>query len=174
MLAFTVAVLAASAAAHTIPYPHSMTKGFESPTISETKGGNGVCVSGTISIQVSANGSKLLIPDDINQFQVIDFLEQATLNIAKTVEAITDGPLVISGPFKIAATLCVPKDSSKASGLKTLQILNHGLGSDRSYWDIAPGYSYVDAMAEAGYATLNFVSTQSSYPDASKTSKADL
>ena len=34
--------------------------------------------------------------------------------------------------------------------------MTHGIGLDKSYWDIAPGYSYVDAAAAAGYATLAY------------------
>jgi pimeloyl-ACP methyl ester carboxylesterase len=58
-----------------------------------------------------------------------------------------------SGSYEIAATYCAPEEGS----IRGLQILTHGIGFDRTYWD-APfnnyNYSYVEKAIEAGYATL--------------------
>jgi pimeloyl-ACP methyl ester carboxylesterase len=58
-----------------------------------------------------------------------------------------------SAVYTIAATYCTPLIGLK----KGLQILTHGIGFDRTYWD-APfndhNYSYVNKAMEAGYATL--------------------
>ena len=40
--------------------------------------------------------------------------------------------------------------------ISTVQILSHGVGLDKLYWDIAPEYSYVDYTATNGYATLAY------------------
>lgn len=37
-----------------------------------------------------------------------------------------------------------------------MQLLTHGATLDHTYWDIAPGYSYVDVASAAGYATLSY------------------
>jgi len=63
------------------------------------------------------------------------------------------GPNKVSGTFQIYAELCVPK---LVDNIETLLFLNHGGTLDHSYWDFAPGYSFVDAAVEAGYATFNY------------------
>lgn len=63
--------------------------------------------------------------------------------------------------FDISAEYCTPaKPGPKAS---TLQILTHGLGFNRSYWDFyLPGspenaqYSYINTATSAGYSTLSW------------------
>lgn len=62
----------------------------------------------------------------------------------------------ISGDYHIAATYCEP-DSGPGS---ELQILTHGIGFDRSYWDFAfndYNYSYVaNAVDDHGYSTFSW------------------
>lgn len=69
---------------------------------------------------------------------------------------IMKGNLSVNGTYDIGVTLCLPQPSqenNQTAALK-LQILTHGIGFDRSYWDLAPGYSYVDVAAAAGYAVF--------------------
>lgn len=61
------------------------------------------------------------------------------------------GQQTAGGTYDIRATLCTPKDNLKPS---QVQLLTHGVGFDRTYWDFAPGYSYVDVAAAHGYATF--------------------
>jgi pimeloyl-ACP methyl ester carboxylesterase len=60
---------------------------------------------------------------------------------------------MIDNQYKLAATYCTP-----ASGPgDTIQILTHGVGFDRTYWDYPfnnYNYSYVDRAIEQGYSTL--------------------
>ena len=62
----------------------------------------------------------------------------------------------VSGSYCIAATHCTP-DSGPG---KALQILTHGIGFDRSYWDFPAvhgrNYSYVNAALERGYSTFAY------------------
>lgn len=62
----------------------------------------------------------------------------------------------MSGKYNIAATICHP-DKGPSS---TLQILTHGIGFDRSYWDFSYNnynYSYVSqATDKYGYSTFFF------------------
>lgn len=60
----------------------------------------------------------------------------------------------VKGTYKLATTYCQPDKGAP----NTVQLLTHGIGFDRSYWD-APynnfNYSYVkDAVDEYGYATF--------------------
>lgn len=62
----------------------------------------------------------------------------------------------MSGKYNISATICHP-DKGPSS---TLQILTHGIGFDRSYWDFSfnnYNYSYVkQAVDKAGYSTFSY------------------
>ena len=62
----------------------------------------------------------------------------------------------VSGNYDIAATYCEP-DSGPAG---TLQVLTHGIGFDRSYWDLPfnnYNYSYVnEAVDQYGYSTFSW------------------
>ncbi|KAK7987899.1 hypothetical protein PG989_008214 [Apiospora arundinis] len=61
----------------------------------------------------------------------------------------------VTGDYHLAATYCEP--SSGGDAPKVLQILTHGIGFGRSYWDFAYNdyeYSYVNHALAHGYATL--------------------
>lgn len=62
----------------------------------------------------------------------------------------------MSGSYHIAATYCEP--DCGPSG--TVQVLTHGIGFDRSYWDLSYNnynYSYVkEAVDQYGYSTLTY------------------
>jgi pimeloyl-ACP methyl ester carboxylesterase len=61
----------------------------------------------------------------------------------------------VSGSYKLAATYCEP-DSGPGH---ILQILTHGVGFDRSYWDFPFSnydYSYVNRALDAGHSTLTW------------------
>ncbi|KAK2616475.1 hypothetical protein QQS21_000517 [Conoideocrella luteorostrata] len=65
------------------------------------------------------------------------------------------GYKTVSGNYKLAATYCEPDNGPGHA----LQILTHGVGFDRSYWDFPYNnynYSYVKNAVGAGYSTLSW------------------
>ena len=80
------------AVANAIAYPPSLTNGFDAPSISYSKGGHALCVSGKIAVTVSATGTQLSIAQDVNQFQVTDFIQRYLLNSVATVANVSQGP----------------------------------------------------------------------------------
>lgn len=140
----------------------------KSPSCAETASHAAICCSALVPVTVTSNNVKLNVAEPANQTvvtEIIQELVQSDSTIATTSNA---GKQTIRGTFNIDATLCVPLDSTKATPPKTVQILTYGIGFDKSYWDIAPGYSYVDAAAAAGYATLAYNrlgSGKSDHPD---------
>ncbi|RYN31444.1 hypothetical protein AA0113_g3394 [Alternaria arborescens] len=59
----------------------------------------------------------------------------------------------LEGTYNISAQYCKP-DSGNG---KTIQLLSHGIGFDKTYWDLEYdnyNYSYVDVALAAGYSTL--------------------
>jgi pimeloyl-ACP methyl ester carboxylesterase len=62
----------------------------------------------------------------------------------------------ISGTYSISTKLCWPESLQSPSN-SSIQLLTHGVGFDKSYWDFySASYSYQDAAAKAGYATLSY------------------
>ena len=51
------------------------------------------------------------------------------------------GNRLVEGKYGIGGNLCVPKDTAKLTAVQTIEILTHGVGLEKSYWDIAPGYA---------------------------------
>ncbi|KAF5129786.1 hypothetical protein E5D57_006117 [Metarhizium anisopliae] len=65
------------------------------------------------------------------------------------------GYKTVSGNYTLAATYCEPDNGPGHA----LQILTHGVGFDRSYWDFSfanYNYSYVNRALDAGYSTLTW------------------
>ncbi|KAJ5287229.1 catalytic protein [Penicillium angulare] len=83
---------------------------------------------------------------------MVDIL-QITNSLTHTVPS---GTQLIRGNYSIYARLCLPDTAAKITNIKTVQVLTHGVTLDNTYWDISPGYSYIDAATEAGYATLSY------------------
>ena len=134
----------------------SLAKGFSSSTPSRSAGGNAKCVEGKVPVTISANNTKILLGEPSNQTVVTEIFQEL-LQMNSTIAARTNGGHhVISATFEIDSTLCFPVNDTTLLKTPSIQVLTHGIGLDKSYWDIAPGYSYVDAAAAAGYATLAY------------------
>ncbi|RAK95954.1 alpha/beta fold hydrolase [Aspergillus ibericus CBS 121593] len=143
-----------------------LSQGFLDPYFSVSSNGSAICVSGLIAVPVNATNTKLLLAEPVNQTQVTEIIQE-NFQASSTLSTTTDGgSLQINAVYNIDATLCVP---AAAPSTSTIQVLTHGVGLDKSYWDIAADYSYVDAAASAGHATLAYNRLgvgQSSHPDA--------
>ncbi|KAL1796917.1 hypothetical protein ACET3X_005457 [Alternaria dauci] len=64
-----------------------------------------------------------------------------------------EGYQTLEGTYNISAQYCKPDSGSS----KTIQVLTHGIGFDKTYWDLDYDnykYSYVDVALAAGYSTL--------------------
>ena len=140
---------------------HAIDTAFYNNTIfsSNTTFSNGnaaKCVTGKAPVPVSATGVKLLFSGPTNQSVATGLIQQLNQLDSTIATEMSGGQSTIRGTFQIEVTLCFPADSIDNSKVDTVQILTHGIGLDKSYWDIAPGYSYVNAAASAGYATLAY------------------
>ncbi|KAL9084332.1 MAG: hypothetical protein Q9159_005291 [Coniocarpon cinnabarinum] len=129
---------------------------FHNLSLSSSKGGHALCVSGQVSVTASATNQKFTIQPPANQFAATELIQELLQINSTLVPANTAGVQTISGTYDLAVQLCYPANVTSASQVSTVQILTHGVGLDKSYWDIAPSNSYVDAAACAGYATLAY------------------
>jgi len=125
-------------------------------TLNHLVGKAAQCVSGNISIPIQTINTKLLLLEPANQTIVTELIQEL-VQVGSTIAARTSGgSSVVSGSYRIGITLCYPANVSSNENVHTVQVLTNGAGFDKSYWDIAPGFSYVDAAADAGYATVAY------------------
>ncbi|KAL6867031.1 hypothetical protein J3F83DRAFT_103205 [Trichoderma novae-zelandiae] len=114
------------------------------------------CLDLTIPISISSRNAVFDLPAPVTEAQVTKFF----IDFVRPGFNITDNYLTgydtISGHYNIAATYCQPDHGPGT----TLQILTHGIGFDRSYWDHPFNnyeYSYVaQAVDQHGYSTFTW------------------
>lgn len=132
------------------------TTGFLQASESYSAGHDAICVTGLVPITISTNNSRLALSNPPNQTVVTEIIQELVQAGSTIAARSTVGSVVLTATYNIEATLCLPKNAALASNVQTAQVLTYGIGLDKSYWDIAEGYSYVDAAANAGYATLAY------------------
>ena len=149
-------------------------KGFKNPSVQLSVGGQATCISGIVEVTASANNVHINMPEPANQTVITELLvETFQLNSTLGKQLIT-GKNLIHGTYGIYSQLCFPNNTINTA---TLQLLIHGVGFDRSYWNVTPNYSYVDYAAKRGYMTFSYDrlgNGLSDHPDPLQTVQADL
>ncbi|KAK5096024.1 hypothetical protein LTR70_009224 [Exophiala xenobiotica] len=112
------------------------------------------CQNLTIPISVSARNGQFDVKNPTDNIEATNFaLRMARQGHNYTMESLI-GYHTVSGDYNISATYCEPD----AGPGQVLQILTHGIGFDRSYWDFSYNnynYSYVrEAVDQHGYSTF--------------------
>ncbi|KAF7861441.1 hypothetical protein EAF04_008006 [Stromatinia cepivora] len=115
-----------------------------------------ICTNITIPISINAQNGNFNIPPLSDAIAVTKFAQDFLRNGQNYSASTLSDFVTATGQYNIAATVCVPSKSSNNSG--TWQFLTHGIGYDRTYWDLPfnnYNYSYVDvAVDQYGYSTL--------------------
>lgn len=113
------------------------------------------CHNLTVPLCLSARNAVFDLEAPVTNVDVADFV----LDLAQPGHNLTDelltGYATVSGTYSIAATYCEPD----AGPGKALQVLTHGIGFDRSYWDFSLNsynYSYVNQALGRGYSTFTY------------------
>ncbi|KAF6814936.1 hypothetical protein CSOJ01_03766 [Colletotrichum sojae] len=114
------------------------------------------CKDLTIEVSISARNGVFNYPVPKTTVDVTNF----AINLAQQGHNLTAVYLqdyaTVGGTYELAATYCQP--NSGAGNI--LQILTHGIGFDRSYWDFpANGYNYSyvgPAVDDYGFSTLTW------------------
>ncbi|KAI1076769.1 Alpha/Beta hydrolase protein [Whalleya microplaca] len=130
------------------------------------------CQNLTVPISISSQNGNFTMQAPSTNIQVTDFildfsrpgtnysasvLSGANSNSSSNSSASASATAfaTVSGTYAIAATYCEPD----AGPGHVLQVLTHGIGFDRSYWDLsahAYNYSYAAAATARGYSTFAF------------------
>ncbi|KAL9011509.1 MAG: hypothetical protein Q9173_003655 [Seirophora scorigena] len=153
---FLLACLGVAAAAAVLPMNSSLMQGFRHPHLVDSSSKHAHCVNGVVPVFASATNAILDVSSPTSQFNATEIFQELFEAGSTLIQRAQKGTRTVQGTYGINGILCVPADPAKRSAVKTIEILTHGVGLEKSYWDIAPGYSYVDAAAAAGYATFAY------------------
>ena len=118
--------------------------------------GNTRCTIEHVQVSVTSENTKLLLAEPANQTIATGTFQELLQNNSNLFARVNGGPNTVTGKFRIYGKLCFPSDAQAAKRVQTLQFLTHGDTLDHTYWEIAPGYSYIDAAVAAGYATFSY------------------
>ncbi|KAI4114097.1 MAG: hypothetical protein LQ338_008054 [Usnochroma carphineum] len=143
-------------------------QGFRNANLLNSAGKQAICVNGDISISASTTNAILNLSSPTTQYNATEIFQELFQAGSTSIQRALGGARTVQGTYRINGNLCVPADPAKRSVVRTIEILTHGVGLEKSYWDIAPGYSYVDDAAAAGYATFAYDRLgvgQSDHPD---------
>ena len=114
------------------------------------------CQNVTVPVQISARNGVFGISIPQTNIDVTNFILNLVQQGHNYSEAVLQGYNTVSGTYNLATTYCAP-DSGDG---KVLQILTHGIGFDRSYWDLSfnnYNYSYTEtAVDQYGFSTLSW------------------
>ncbi|KAM0259833.1 hypothetical protein ACHAQJ_003077 [Trichoderma viride] len=112
------------------------------------------CQNLDIPISISARNAVFDFPNPATEVEVTNFVLDFIRPGANYTDSLLKGYKTISGHYNIGATYCQPDHGPG----KAIQVLTHGIGFDRSYWDLPFSnydYSYVSqAVDEQSYSTL--------------------
>ena len=114
------------------------------------------CKNLTIPITASARNGVFSLEAPVTNIDVTNFILNLGQQSANYSQSVLESYTTFSGNYSIAATYCQP-DKGPSS---VLQILTHGIGFDRSYWDLSfnnYNYSYVEeAVDQYGFSTFTW------------------
>ncbi|KAF2809638.1 alpha/beta-hydrolase [Mytilinidion resinicola] len=118
------------------------------------------CIPLTLSISLTAPSYPLLLPAIKNGYDATSLLLAFTGRDASSdPSALLGPPTNITVPLSISALYCTPTTHYNPQKAPKLQLLTHGLGFDKTYWNFgAPKttYNYIAAATAAGYATFSY------------------
>lgn len=152
------------------------TPGFSTQGKGQSANHKADCISGIVPVDTTANNTKLLFQELESNLAVTEALVDLLQVDTNLVTNSNGGPNLITSNFGIYSKLCIPA-ARTANQTQTLQFLSHGDTLDGENWDIAPNYSYIDAAAEAGYATFSYDRIgvgRSDHPDPLQTTQGAL
>ncbi|KAH6660276.1 Alpha/Beta hydrolase protein [Truncatella angustata] len=112
------------------------------------------CQNLTIPITISARNGIFNLAAPETNVDVTNFILDLTQPGNNLTNKALTGYATIAGTYKVEATYCEPD----AGPGKALQVLTHGIGFDRSYWDLSANnynYSYVNQALDRGYSTFS-------------------
>lgn len=113
------------------------------------------CINFATPITVTPPSYKPTFPEFANHSDAVQLLVDISSRTADA--ALFSGSESVEVNFAIDASYCT--EATTAIANQDVQVLTHGLGTDKSYWDFGgpdSRYNYIRAATKAGYATLHW------------------
>ena len=124
--------------------------------MTSTVSGESKCSTYNLAMTVTSSNIKLLLSEPANQTEATAQLVQLLEPNSTLIRTTNGGRNNVTGNYTIYGQLCSPSNSGYGQNSSTIQFLTHSDTADMTYWDIAPGYSYIDAAVQAGYSTFSY------------------
>lgn len=115
-----------------------------------------VCTNVTVPVHINARQAVFDVPTLESNLDAVKFSLNFTNIGMNFTEVATTGYQTVTGNYNISAKYCKPDGDTKAN--PTVQVLTHGIGFDKSYWDLSYNnynYSYIDVAIANGYHTVS-------------------
>ncbi|KAL2835665.1 Alpha/Beta hydrolase protein [Aspergillus pseudoustus] len=114
--------------------------------------GRPLCFDFNLPVQVTVPITKFSVSPFHNNSESTSLLVNSVARTAN-VQNLVAGEANINRAYNINFRYCEPGRGVLRNGI--VQVLTHGLGFDKSYWDFE-GYSYIASATTAGYSTLSY------------------
>ncbi|KAL8690492.1 MAG: hypothetical protein Q9218_004068 [Villophora microphyllina] len=115
------------------------------------------CQNFSVPVSVSARNGVFNIPNLQGNADATTFAQNVTSIRGNFTKEALLGYATISGTYDISVKFCKPDTENGTN--PTVQVLTHGLGFDKTYWDLPFNnfnYSYIDvAVDQYGFCTLS-------------------
>jgi hypothetical protein len=114
-----------------------------------------VCTDFVVPITVTAPSYIPSFDEFGTHYDAVQFLVGLTTRPTEGTSSPFSGSQNVTADFAIDGSFCTM--NGKYDGSQDIQVLSHGLGFDKSYWDFGgedSEYNYVRAATNAGYTTV--------------------
>ncbi|PVH93606.1 hypothetical protein DM02DRAFT_721660 [Periconia macrospinosa] len=122
-------------------------------TAAATTAASRLCSNITIPVQISSRQGLFKKFPILSNFETQAFSQDFTRRAHNLTQELLEDYRTLEGDFNISARYCRPEVAASS----TIQLLTHGIGFDKTYWDLSYNnwnYSYVEVATENGYSTL--------------------
>ncbi|KAK7540761.1 Alpha/Beta hydrolase protein [Phyllosticta citribraziliensis] len=133
------------------------TKAFVLAALSTVVASEKTCLNQTVPVTISSRNGNFSLKAPSNNIEATAFVQNLSRPGQNYSSTVLSGYNTVSGTYNISTKFCYDNDKSGTDA--ALQILTHGIGFDKTYWDLPYNnynYSYINAALAAGYSTLSY------------------
>ncbi|PMD34672.1 hypothetical protein L207DRAFT_588186 [Hyaloscypha variabilis F] len=116
------------------------------------------CINATVPVTLSAQQAVFNLAVPQTNLEATDFILNMTQQGRNFTDVVLTGYNTTTGTYNISTQFCMPDNSNSTN--PTVQVLTHGIGFDKTYWDLSfnnYNYSYINvATDQYKYCTLSF------------------
>lgn len=112
------------------------------------------CINVTVPVEINARQGHYNVPTLQSNFDATAFALKLTKQGTNYTNTVLTGFQDVTGLYNISAKYCRPDVSASSP---VVQVLSHGIGFDKTYWDLAYNnynYSYTDVALANGFHTV--------------------